>query len=162
MHDMPFFDDSLNDSQKAAVRFAIESVEVACIHGPPGEVVSNLVHCRPYVCAGTGKTHTLVEIIRQLTSITPVNPRPLRLLVCGASNLSVDNILERLLALPSPSQGPKLNVTRIGHPARVIPHEGALNSIFEAQVERSDEVRGLRTWLMSAPHFHVRPLWQET
>jgi DNA polymerase alpha-associated DNA helicase A len=36
-HDVSFFDDSLNDSQKAAVRFALESVEVACIHGPPGK-----------------------------------------------------------------------------------------------------------------------------
>lgn len=63
----------------------------------------------------------------------------MRLLVCGASNLSVDNILERLLALPTPSQGAKLIVTRIGHPARVIPHEGALNSTLEAQAERSDE-----------------------
>ncbi|KAI0293908.1 P-loop containing nucleoside triphosphate hydrolase protein [Russula brevipes] len=122
-HDISFFDSSLNDSQKAAVRFALESVEVACIHGPPG----------------SGKTHTLIEIIRQLTSITLVNPRPLRLLVCGASNLSVDNILERLLALSASSQGSRLNVTRIGHPARVIPHEGALNSTLEAQAERSDE-----------------------
>ncbi|KAI9435234.1 P-loop containing nucleoside triphosphate hydrolase protein [Russula earlei] len=122
-YNISFLDDSLNDSQKAAVRFALESVDVACIHGPPG----------------TGKTHTLIEIIRQLTSITPVNPRPLRLLVCGASNLSVDNILERLLALPIPSQGTKLNVTRIGHPARVIPHQDALNATLEAQAERSDE-----------------------
>ncbi len=38
-HDFPFFDDSLNNSQKAAVRFALESVEVACIHGPPGETI---------------------------------------------------------------------------------------------------------------------------
>ncbi|KAF8270589.1 P-loop containing nucleoside triphosphate hydrolase protein [Lactarius quietus] len=91
---MTFFDNSLNDSQKAAVMFTLESVEVACIHGPPG----------------TGKTHTLIEIIRQLTS---------RLLVCGASNLSVDNILERLLALPANSHGMKLRVTRIGHPARI-------------------------------------------
>jgi hypothetical protein len=37
-HDVSFFDDSLNDSQKAAVRFSLESVEVACIHGPPGEI----------------------------------------------------------------------------------------------------------------------------
>lgn len=91
------------------------------------------------MCIGTGKTHTLIEIIRQLTSITAVNPRPMRLLVCGASNLSVDNILERLLALPAPSQGAKLIVTRVGHPARIIPHEGALNSTLEAQAERSDE-----------------------
>lgn len=31
-----FFDSALNDSQKAAVKFALESPEVACIHGPPG------------------------------------------------------------------------------------------------------------------------------
>jgi DNA polymerase alpha-associated DNA helicase A len=92
---------------------------------------------------GTGKTHTLIEVIRQLISITPVNPKPLRLLVCGASNLSVDNILERLLALPTPSQGGRLKATRIGHPARVIAHEGAQNSTLEAQAERSDEVRGI-------------------
>ena len=36
-HSMTFFDDSLNDSQKAAIMFALESAEVACIHGPPGE-----------------------------------------------------------------------------------------------------------------------------
>lgn len=38
-NDISFFDDSLNDSQMAAVRFALESVEVACIHGPPGDGV---------------------------------------------------------------------------------------------------------------------------
>jgi DNA polymerase alpha-associated DNA helicase A len=38
-NDISFFDDSLNDSQMAAVKFALESVEVACIHGPPGEGV---------------------------------------------------------------------------------------------------------------------------
>lgn len=34
--DISFFDESLNPSQKAAVRFALEAMEVACIHGPPG------------------------------------------------------------------------------------------------------------------------------
>lgn len=107
----------------------------------------------PHACTGTGKTHTLIEIIRQLTIITPINPRPLRLLVCGASNLSVDNILERLLALPTPPQGERLSVTRIGHPARVIQNEGALNSTLEAQARRSDEVRVLRTMFASVPDF---------
>lgn len=37
IHTMTFFDNSLNDSQKAAIMFALESEEVACIHGPPGE-----------------------------------------------------------------------------------------------------------------------------
>ncbi len=111
------------------------------------------MHSCPHACTGTGKTHTLIEIIRQLTVITPVNPRPLRLLVCGASNLSVDNILERLLALPTPPQGERLSVTRIGHPARVIQNEDALNSTLEVQAGRSDEVRVLRTMFASAPYF---------
>ena len=35
-----FFDPTLNDSQKAAVKFALESPEIACIHGPPGIIVT--------------------------------------------------------------------------------------------------------------------------
>ncbi len=65
---------------------------------------------------GTGKTHTLIEIIQQLTRETPDNSNPSRVLVCGASNLAVDNILERLLALPAVDKIQKLKVTRIGHP----------------------------------------------
>jgi DNA polymerase alpha-associated DNA helicase A len=36
MTDITFFDETLNDSQKEAVRFALGSPEVALIHGPPG------------------------------------------------------------------------------------------------------------------------------
>lgn len=90
---------------------------------------------------GTGKTHTLIEIIRQLTCVTPVNPKPLRLLICGASNLSVDNILERLLALPPTSKGDRLKFTRIGHPARVMASEGVLDTTLEAKSHRSEQVR---------------------
>lgn len=89
---------------------------------------------------GTGKTHTLIEIIRQLTTVTPTNPIPLRLLVCGASNLSVDNILERLLALPPSEKGERIKVTRIGHPARVMAHEGVLESTLEVKATRTDQV----------------------
>ncbi|KAG6914845.1 hypothetical protein DXG01_014977 [Tephrocybe rancida] len=123
IHDLKFFDDGLNTSQKEAVKFCLESPEVACIHGPPG----------------TGKTHTLIELIRQLTSVSSYNAKPQRLLVCGASNLSVDNILERLLALPVPEKGDKLKVTRIGHPARVMAHEGILDSTLEAKATRTDQ-----------------------
>ncbi|KAK4519577.1 Amino acid transporter [Mucor velutinosus] len=91
--DISFFDETLNDSQKEAVRFALGSPEVALIHGPPG----------------TGKTYTLVEIIRQLS----VNQNK-RVLVCGPSNISVDNLVERL------AQN-RLNIVRVGHPARVLP-----------------------------------------
>ncbi|KAG9307960.1 p-loop containing nucleoside triphosphate hydrolase protein [Chiua virens] len=122
--DISFFDESLNPSQKSAVRFALEAAEVACIHGPPG----------------TGKTHTLIEIIRQFTSNTP-DQKPVRVLVCGASNLSVDNILERLLALPPPDKGKgtPLKVTRIGHPARVMAREDILEATLEVKAGRSDQ-----------------------
>ncbi|KAJ7130315.1 AAA domain-containing protein [Mycena epipterygia] len=121
--DVKFFDESLNASQQDAVRFCLQASEVACIHGPPG----------------TGKTHTLIEIIRQLTSISPANPKPLRLLVCGASNLSVDNILERLLALPASDKATKMKVTRIGHPARVMAHQGILDSTLEVKASRTEQ-----------------------
>lgn len=116
-----FFDETLNPSQKDAVRFCLESPEVACIHGPPG----------------TGKTHTLIEIIRQLTSSS--NGPPKKILVCGASNLSVDNILERLLALPVSDKSPRLRVTRIGHPARVMTHQGILDSTLDIKAARTDQ-----------------------
>ncbi|KAG5636874.1 hypothetical protein H0H81_006535 [Sphagnurus paluster] len=125
--DVQFFDESLNSSQKEAIKFCLESPEVACIHGPPG----------------TGKTHTLIELIRQLTTVSPSNPKPLKILVCGASNLSVDNILERLLALPTGTKGQKLKVTRIGHPARVMAREGILESTLEVKAMRSDEASGI-------------------
>ncbi|EAW11740.1 putative DNA helicase [Aspergillus clavatus NRRL 1] len=85
-------DPTLNDSQKEAIRFALASRDVALIHGPPG----------------TGKTHTLIELIIQMVK------RKLRVLVCGPSNISVDNIVERL-ALK------KVPIVRIGHPARLLP-----------------------------------------
>lgn len=39
--ELSFFDQSLNPSQQEAIRFALESPEVACIHGPPGELLSS-------------------------------------------------------------------------------------------------------------------------
>ncbi|OAA32675.1 DNA-binding protein SMUBP-2 [Moelleriella libera RCEF 2490] len=89
---LDWFDPTLNDSQKDAIRFALASREIALIHGPPG----------------TGKTHTLIELILQLTR------RGQRILVCGPSNISVDNIVERL----SPH---KIPIIRLGHPARLLP-----------------------------------------
>ncbi|KZV87777.1 P-loop containing nucleoside triphosphate hydrolase protein [Exidia glandulosa HHB12029] len=106
--DLQFMDPSLNPSQQQAVRFALEAAEVACIHGPPG----------------TGKTHTLVEIVRQLVS------RDKSVLICGASNLAVDNLLERLLPHRIP-------LTRIGHPARVM--EALHTATLDAQTARSEQ-----------------------
>uniref|UniRef100_A0A060T056 DNA helicase n=1 Tax=Blastobotrys adeninivorans TaxID=409370 RepID=A0A060T056_BLAAD len=90
--DFDFLDETLNDSQKEAIRYALGS-ELSVIHGPPG----------------TGKTYTVIEIVRQLVKSGK------RVLVCGPSNISVDNILERLTGHVS---GDKL--IRIGHPARLL------------------------------------------
>lgn len=122
MKDIQFFDNNLNPSQKEAVKFCLESPEVACIHGPPG----------------TGKTHTLIEIIRQL-AVSSTSEKPRRLLVCGASNLSVDNILERLLALPVEDKAQRLKVTRIGHPARVMAQESVLDATLDVKAARTDQ-----------------------
>ncbi|THW21111.1 DNA helicase [Aureobasidium pullulans] len=105
--DLEWMDPSLNDSQKEAIKFALASSEVALIHGPPG----------------TGKTHTLIELIRQCLK------QGLRLLVCGPSNISVDNIVERL----APHKVP---MVRLGHPARLLP--GVLNHSLDILTRTSD------------------------
>lgn len=129
-----FFDNALNKSQIKAIKFALNAPEVACIHGPPG----------------TGKTRVLVEIIRQLVYKPSDDPKrdheavskPTSILVCGASNLAVDNLLERLSVPPSVpisylpdgtiNSSEQTNqkthskplspilLTRLGHPARVL------------------------------------------
>ncbi|KAJ1868158.1 hypothetical protein LPJ78_000458 [Coemansia sp. RSA 989] len=88
-----FLDQSLNDKQKRAVNLAITAKDIALIHGPPG----------------TGKTYTLVEVIRQLVS------QGKTLLVCGPSNISVDNIAERL------NSASDILFMRLGNPVRVKP-----------------------------------------
>ncbi len=40
-----FLDQTLNDSQRDAVRFALASREVALIHGPPGVSLHRYVWC---------------------------------------------------------------------------------------------------------------------
>ncbi|TIC03796.1 P-loop containing nucleoside triphosphate hydrolase protein [Wallemia mellicola] len=86
-----YLDKTLNQSQRDAVNLALKADHLALIHGPPG----------------TGKSYTLIEIIRQLIN------QDKRILVCGSSNLAVDNILERLSVYNIP-------VTRLGHPARIL------------------------------------------
>jgi hypothetical protein len=97
-------DGSLNDSQQAAVRFALSARDLAIIHGPPG----------------TGKTTAVVELIRQAVR------RGEKVLASAPSNLAVDNMLERLLAGGE-------QAVRLGHPARVLPalREHTLDLIVE-------------------------------
>lgn len=85
-------DETLNASQQAAVRQALSAADLAIIHGPPG----------------TGKTTTVIELIRQLTR------RGQTVLACAPSNLAVDNLLQGLLAAGEAA-------LRLGHPARVLP-----------------------------------------
>ena len=85
-------DISLNKTQQQAVQFALTASDIAIIHGPPG----------------TGKTTTLVELMRQIVR------RGETVLAVAPSNLAVDNMLERLVAAGE-------NVVRLGHPARVLP-----------------------------------------
>ncbi|KAI5920082.1 P-loop containing nucleoside triphosphate hydrolase protein [Camillea tinctor] len=102
-----WMDPTLNDSQKDAIRFALASREVALIHGPPG----------------TGKTHTLIELILQMVK------RNMRILVCGPSNISVDNIVERL-------SSHKVPILRLGHPARLLP--SVLNHSLDVLTQTSE------------------------
>lgn len=96
---------------------------------------------------GTGKTHTLVELIRQICKLDD----KARVLVCGASNLAADNVLERLLA-----RAPELSATRIGHPARVLANSRVLDSTLDARAERSEQVCGLK-WMYSQTQ--IKPCW---
>ncbi|KAJ2322892.1 hypothetical protein GGI00_005793, partial [Coemansia sp. RSA 2681] len=106
--DTGFYDQSLNESQKAAVRLAVSAHDIALIHGPPG----------------TGKTHTIVEVVRQLAA------RDQRILVCGPSNVSVDNLVERLGRIRG------LPIVRLGHPARILPV--AVAHSLDSQTKYSD------------------------
>ncbi len=98
-------DANLNRSQIEAVEFALTAQDVAIIHGPPG----------------TGKTRTVVELIRQTIA------RGEKVLACAPSNLAVDNLLERLVRSGE-------NTVRLGHPARVLPElqEHTLDLLVDA------------------------------
>lgn len=91
---LAFTNDNLNESQKQAIKFALASPQIALIHGPPG----------------TGKTSTIVELVLQFLK------KGERVLVCGPSNISVDNIVERIVA-----SSPATPIVRLGHPARLLP-----------------------------------------
>lgn len=109
----------LDASQIEAVSHALAAEDVAIIHGPPG----------------TGKTTTVVELIRQAIR------RGEKILACAASNLAVDNMLERLLA-----GGEK--ALRIGHPARVLPE--LQEHTLDVQVETHDDLKLAREWTKQA------------
>jgi len=110
---LQFQDANLNDSQRAAVSFASSARDIAVIHGPPG----------------TGKTRTLVELIRQAIL------QGEKVLVCAPSNLGVDNLFERLL-----DRG--IKSVRIGHVARVLPR--LRDQCLSALVPKHRDVRQVK------------------
>lgn len=87
-----WFETRLDDSQRRAVRRALGAEDLFLVHGPPG----------------TGKTTTLVEIVRQHVA------RGRSVLATADSNVAVDNMVEMLAAGGA-------DVVRVGHPARVTP-----------------------------------------
>ncbi|CAI5731749.1 unnamed protein product [Hyaloperonospora brassicae] len=108
------FHAGLNESQVEAIRFALASKDVALIHGPPG----------------TGKTTTVVELILQ--AVTAFDQK---VLVCAPSNIAVDNVLAKLAETCSRVHK-QLRLTRIGHPARVLPH--IIKYCLDAKIQQAE------------------------
>lgn len=126
---LPPFNQKLNETQLRAIRYALSADHFSLIHGPPG----------------TGKTTAIVELIMQIVASNfgaAEQDQPVRILVCGASNLAVDNILERLVGVPEHREVFKkkgVGVTRIGHPARVV--AALQGSTLDAQCTQSEEAQ---------------------
>lgn len=108
--EVSFLNPALNPSQQGAVQFALAAQDLAIIHGPPG----------------TGKTTTVVELIRQAVR------RGERVLACAPSNLGVDNVLEKLLDAGE-------SAVRLGHPARVLP--ALREHTLDLMVDRHSDAR---------------------
>lgn len=105
--------DQLNESQNEALRDVIGSYELTVIHGPPG----------------TGKTTTLVQVVKQLLQAEPT------VLVTAPSNTAVDLLTERLFA-----QG--LNVLRIGNISRV--DEEVLRQTLDYQIANHPDSKQIK------------------
>eukprot|EP00250_Pteridium_aquilinum_P010576 c19487_g1_i1 orf=90-2078(+) len=101
------FNSSLDPSQRTAVQKALSCTHFMLLHGPPG----------------TGKTTAVVEIILQEVK------RGHKVLACAASNIAVDNMVERL-------SSHKIKLVRMGHPARLLPQ--VLEKALDAQVMKAD------------------------
>lgn len=120
-----WFDPGLDATQQQAVAHALGAQDVALIHGPPG----------------TGKTRTLVEVIRQSIA------RGERVLVAAPSNTAVDNLGERLCQAG-------VSLVRLGHPSRVSP---ALEAhTLDGLLERSEARQRARRWIAEAGELRRR------
>jgi ATP-dependent RNA/DNA helicase IGHMBP2 len=87
----------------------------SCLKGPPG----------------TGKTTTLIEIIKQCCL-----KYKMKVLCCAPSNIAVDNLVERLI----PSQvNDKMKFLRLGHPARLL--EKIQDYSLDSMLVQSDQYK---------------------
>jgi predicted DNA helicase len=108
-------DEELDEIQRAAVDSGLRSGDIALIWGPPG----------------TGKTRTLVEVVRQRVL------RGERVLCAAPSNTAVDNLGIRLAEAG-------VRAVRLGHPARVHPALASLT--IDAQVAKDGAYDLAREW----------------
>ncbi len=112
-------DQELNDLQERAVSEALAAETVAFLHGPPG----------------TGKTRTLVEVVRQVVAAGG------QVLCAAASNAAVDHLAASLIARD-------VDVVRLGHPARV--SEAVEQHTLDARVEATPDWKLAKKWIDEA------------
>ncbi len=103
----------LNESQNKALNLIESAQDVAIIHGPPG----------------TGKTTTIIQSIIQ--TLKHEN----QILVAAPSNAAVDLLVEKLIEN-------KINVIRIGHPARVT--EAVLENTLDSKITHHNNYKELK------------------
>lgn len=120
-------DEALNGAQRAAVAYALSALEAAVIHGPPG----------------TGKTRTLVEVVRQSAG------RGESVLACAMSNIAVDHLAAGLVDAG-------LSVVRLGHPARVSPALEAQS--LDRLLEQTEAYKLARSWSAEANQLRQKTL----
>ncbi|WP_428261746.1 AAA domain-containing protein [Haliangium sp.] len=113
------------EEQRQFVAKALGSPDLCVLEGPPG----------------SGKTTAICELIRQLVG------RGRRVLLCASTHVAIDNVLERLVELPSQPgsalgaglEAPAVDAVRIGRLERVDPRVQA------TQLERRVEAL-VATW----------------
>ncbi|MBK7427743.1 MAG: AAA family ATPase [Saprospiraceae bacterium] len=113
---------SLNESQNTAVNFALVSEGVSIIHGPPG----------------TGKTTTLIQLIRQLLKDEK------QVLVTAPSNAAVDLLTALIHAEEIP-------VVRLGHLSRIDPE--ILECSLESQVLSDPDSKQIKKVRLQADEY---------